>query len=220
MPDKPEQVAVVAIGPGNPPPANTILTTSYDTVFASLPDTRVRADQIRRLDSARADALVAHNEQRANTALMAKAFADAVARLNHRLDVFQQRRAERARVDAEREQQQEQQRIAAQLAALPDPDSADPLGSGFDFPKPADEDPHQFATGPAHGAAPGAGLEDAALPGDPSPPAGGRHALSADKQAAFFGAPVVRDQTEFPDPDISHPPEFQQPTAVGLDRKF
>lgn len=214
MPDKPEQVAVVALGPGALSPAGTILTTSYDTVFASLPDTRARDDQIRRLDSARIDALATHNEQRANTANLAQAFAHSVAQLNRRLDAFQQRRAERARVDAEREQQQEQQRIAAELATLPDPDSADPLGSGFDFPKTAEEDPHRFATGPAHGKAPGA---DAALPGDPSPPAGGRRALSADKQAAFFGEPTVRDQSEFPDPQLPRPPVTAQPIAAGLD---
>lgn len=215
MPDKPEQVAVVALGPGVLPPANTILTTSYDTVFAALPDTCARDDQIRRLDSARRDAVAAHNKQAATRDQLAKAFTHSVAQLNRRLDAFIARRdaAERCRAEAaaRRDQAEQQRRIAAARDALP---VADPLGSGFDFPKPVDEDPHQFATGPAHGAAPGA---DASLPGDPSPPAGGKQALSADKQAAFFGAHMVRDQSEFPNSQLPRPPQVAPPIAAGLD---
>lgn len=67
--------------------------------------------------------------------------------------------------------------------------------------------------------------EDAALPGDPSPPAGSEPSLTPREQERAFGEslrlkyPVTRDQTEFPDPELPEPPVVQQPIAAGLDKE-
>ena len=53
-------------------------------------------------------------------------------------------------------------------------------------------------------------------PGEPSE----ARAKKTERSGEFLKltAPISMDQTEFPDPELPHPPEVQQPIAAGLRR--
>ena len=94
----------------------------------------------------------------------------------------------------------------------------------------AEAEPEELPLPPGHSSE----LPDPALNADedPSPPAGGKQALTPEQQEREFAGhlrlnhPVTRNQddppvggVEFPDPELPHPPEQQQQVALGLDKE-
>ena len=138
--------------------------------------------------TAKADAL---DQRERQIGVLAAQVADMAGRLATRWDALEQRRA-----DAERE-------------------AEDPLplppGHVSEEPQPslnADEEQ------PAHAEPPG----DPSKPDEHSAPAVGKD-RPGDARGEFLRLkhPVTRDQAEFPDPELPHPPVEQQPISAGLD---
>ena len=67
---------------------------------------------------------------------------------------------------------------------------------------------------------PALSLEDAEVSGtSPGEPSEAPEKKDLDPHGEFLKlkAPISMDQAEFPDPELPHPPEVQQPIAAGLD---
>ena len=132
--DLPERYAIIPIEPG-PAPAAAIAIGNIEQVLEYIPQSHAREKAEAELAHARVIADQTRQAQAATTKLQVAAFADSVLRLKHRLDQFEQRKAEQVRRDAEEAERKEAERIAAHLDALPDPDDPDT----WDGPRPSGE---------------------------------------------------------------------------------
>jgi hypothetical protein len=135
-----DRFAIIPVTHG-PAPPEAIAVGSMATVMEHLPDTIARQDAITRLDEGMAKAAEVAQLQSMARACNVIAFADSIDRLAGRLDAFTARRDARRRADAEREAEEESQRIQAELDALPDPDDPNPLSGKGALPEPSLEVP-------------------------------------------------------------------------------
>jgi hypothetical protein len=120
-----DRYAIVPVHYG-PPPADAILVGGpLSAIMENIPDTIARRDSIRKFAAARIDAAHIGEVQKATRALQVAAFCDSIDTLARRLDSLaarrKERRAAKARKDAEEEAKQGQE----MLDALPDPDNPD-----------------------------------------------------------------------------------------------
>ena len=121
--------AIVPVHYG-PAPADAILVGGpLSSILENIPDTIARHDSLRSLQSARLDAAVITQAQKATRALQVAAFADSVDTLIHRMDALETKRAKARAAKAKADAEAEQRRIQDYLNSLPDPDA--PNGSAI-----------------------------------------------------------------------------------------
>ena len=138
-----DRFAIVPVVHG-PAPDNAIVVGPMSEVFEYIPQSVARADAVEELEHARFTADQIASWQSKTRAVQATMLADSIAHLSTRLDAIIAQRADQARRDAEREAEEEANRIQAELDALPDPDDPDPDAhhpTGDLHALPAAEDP-------------------------------------------------------------------------------
>jgi hypothetical protein len=92
-------------------------------VLEELPDSRARNELLNHLKQMRADALQAEQRKADAIASQARILVDSVLHLQHRLDSFEKKQADRKRRNAAAKAQREKQAIADYIESLPDPDN-------------------------------------------------------------------------------------------------
>jgi hypothetical protein len=88
-----------------------------------LPDSLARNELLANLKQMRADALQAEQRKADAIASQARILVDSVLHLQHRLDSFEKKQADKKRRDEEAKAQREKQAIADYINGLPDPDN-------------------------------------------------------------------------------------------------
>jgi hypothetical protein len=106
-------------------PDDALVVGPMSEVFEYIPQTVARQDATEQLERARFTADQITSVQEKTRAVQASMLCDSVNHLSSRLDALMQRRDEQTRRDAEREEEEEAQRIQAEIDALPDPDNPD-----------------------------------------------------------------------------------------------
>jgi hypothetical protein len=109
--------------------------------MAPLPGSVARQEELQQMYSAVAEAVEAKEreqeaEQRAEQALATSAqiLSDGISRLATRLDAEEDRRALAAKEAEEEQQRKGEEEVRAYLAALPDPEQPEPMGTSDDDP--------------------------------------------------------------------------------------
>jgi hypothetical protein len=120
--------AIVPVHYGDAP-ADAIMVGPLPMVMENIPDAIARHDSLRTLQSARLDAAVITQAQKATRALQIAAFADSVDTLIHRMDALEPKRAKARAAKAKADAAREQKEILDYLDGLPNPD--DPPASHF-----------------------------------------------------------------------------------------
>jgi hypothetical protein len=108
-------------------PDDALVVGPMREVMEYIPQSAARADALEELEHARFTADQIASMQQKTRAVQATMLCDSLNHLSARLDSFLTRRADAEREEARAREEAEQQRIQAELDALPDPDQPDPL---------------------------------------------------------------------------------------------
>jgi hypothetical protein len=145
-----ERFAIVSLAHG-PAPAEALVIGPMTEVFQYIGQSVARNDAIEEVEKARFSADQIAGLQEKTRGVQASMVAEAIKHLDQRMDALVKRRADAVFARQRRDEEEEQQRIQAELDQLPDPDAPPLLLSKTPDPPQALEDEEQ----PGHGDPPG-----------------------------------------------------------------
>jgi hypothetical protein len=138
--------AIVPVTHG-PAPDDAIVVGDLCEVMAYIPQSIARNGALEELEKARFTADQIASMQQKTRAVQVSMLTDSVNHLSSRFDSLLEQRSEAARARAKAEEEAEQQRIADELASLPDPDNPgvhENTGDLHDLPAKSSEDQTEF----------------------------------------------------------------------------